>query len=364
MTDSSSYITRLCCIAMILVATACSRSPFVPTDNTATQAPIPTSTVESLEHLDRENSPQRSRQSSTRSVEKDSAIVQKQRKKRIARKPQSSKLPAPEEPKLEKPTSVESLAIVLSEGNPRDQTIADEIRQQMGIPTQLFYLNEMLPQQRVIDVVQASSYEYVVVIGATAANRAKALSDKRVIFAQVFNYQADGLLGAGFSGVSMIPSTQALISQWKKVYPPLTRLAVVTGPDNDHQVATMIAQAARHRVTLEHYIVNNDKEMLYVAKQVAANVQGFWLLPDNRVLSRRGVKEFMSYTMKHNKQVAVFNRNLLKFGGLFYVTVDANYVAKRVIRAVTSRPATVLDLEKAKIEINNNTIKRLKLNAS
>jgi ABC-type uncharacterized transport system substrate-binding protein len=263
-----------------------------------------------------------------------------------------------------RPTSktIRSLAILLNEGNTRDQQIADALKQQLGKPTELFFLNAIeSQQQQVIDRLQASSHRQVVAIGSTAANRAKRLRRKQVVFSQVFNYQADGLLDAGFSGVSMVPSTKVVMKQWKKLSPSLDRIAVITGPSNEQQIREMIKIADELKVSIEHYVVNNDKEMLYTVQQAVGSVQGFWMLPDNRVLSLRGMKDFMSYTTKHNKQVAVFNRKLLKFGGLFYVSVQPGYVAKQIINAVQSPNSTLLSLDKAQVEVNRRTVERLNL---
>ena len=38
-------------------------------------------------------------------------------------------------------------------------------------------------------------------------------------------------------------------------------------------------------------------------------IDGLWLLPDNRILSPDVVREMMSYSAKHKKQVVVFGNN-------------------------------------------------------
>ncbi|MBN4055573.1 hypothetical protein JYU12_02395 [bacterium AH-315-K03] len=341
-------ITGYSCIAMLFLVLGCTQAPEVKPELDR-EKPALDSEGPELELKKTAPDIEESELSTQQPEAKIAPVVEKS--KPISKKPIVKILP------------IDSLAILLNEDNSRFQQIADALKQQMDKPTELFYLNAMTSQKQVLDRLQASSHRHVVAIGSAAANSAKRLKRKRVVFAQVFNYQTDKLLAAGFSGVSMIPSTQVLITQWKKTSPALRRLAVITGEGNEQQLAKIIAVAKKQQVTIEHHVVNNDKEMLYTAKQVAQEVDGFWLLPDSRVLSLRGMKDFMSFISTQNKQVAVFNRELLKFGGLFYVSANSNYVAKQIIQAVNGPAAKMLMLDEAQIEINEQTIERLSLNA-
>jgi hypothetical protein len=54
-------------------------------------------------------------------------------------------------------------------------------------------------------------------------------------------------------------------------------------------------------------------------------------LPDNRILSPEVVREILSYSVKHRKQVVVFGTNLLRWGALMSVTSDEGDIAERVL---------------------------------
>jgi len=79
-------------------------------------------------------------------------------------------------------------------------------------------------------------------------------------------------------------------------------------------------------------VVRSDKEFIYTYKQNAGKYHGLWLLPDNRVLSRKAIRDVMSYSVKHGKQVMVFSPQLLQIGGLVSASANADDVAEQVYR--------------------------------
>ena len=260
------------------------------------------------------------------------------------------------------PKVVEPVAILLNESNPNSQQIADLLSAKLSTPTQLYYL-PALPQQqvKVVEQLKQQAHSQVVAIGSNAALRAKSLSDTRVVFSQVFNYQGEGLIEAGFSGVSMVPSPEKLFSQWKLLTPNLTHIAIITGPNNQQQITRIQQAATKQGISVLHKEVTNDKEMLYEAKQLAPLIQGFWLLPDHRVLSRRSIKEFMMQSMKQGKQVALFNRQLFKYGGLLYAGGDVGDIAEQLKVQLSSSGQSVFELKQAEIEINQRAAEQLLL---
>jgi ABC-type uncharacterized transport system substrate-binding protein len=254
------------------------------------------------------------------------------------------------------------VAILLSEGNPNSQQIADGLTAKLSTPTQLYYLPPQRQQQaEVVEQLKEQSPSQLVAIGSNAAFWAKSVADTQVVFSQVFNYQDEGLIDAGFSGVSMVPSAEKLFTEWKQLSPNLSQVGIITGPNNQQQIAAIQQAAKMQGVTVLHREVENDKEMLYEAKQLAPVIQGFWLLPDHRVLSRRSIKEFMMQSMKQGKQVALFNRQLFKYGGLLYVGGDVDDIAEQLKLQLSNTEQSVLALSSAKIEINQRAAEQLLL---
>jgi hypothetical protein len=64
---------------------------------------------------------------------------------------------------------------------------------------------------------------------------------------------------------------------------------------------------------------------------MANKVQGYWLIPDNRVLSGNILRDVMTFSIHNSKQVAVFNTELLSIGGLFSTTSDPQGVVQEVL---------------------------------
>ncbi len=291
------------------------------------------------------------------SLDTESAIVEAQSV--ISTEPRSVPKVKPE------PTAMVSVAILLSEKHNSSQQIADALAARLQQPVELFYLPSPPQQQlELIALLQQSAHQHVVTIGSNAAKRAQLLHDKRVVFSQVFNYQEEGLLEAGFTGVSMIPSADVLFAEWKKLSPGLSRVAIITGPDNRQQIALIASAAQRYGISILHKEAVSDKEMLYEAKQLTPLVQGFWLLPDHRILSRRGMKDFMMQSMKQGKQVALFNRQLFKYGGLIYAGGNAEDIAAQIEVQLLTQSERVLPLLQADIEVNPRAVEQLHLAAN
>jgi hypothetical protein len=95
----------------------------------------------------------------------------------------------------------------------------------------------------------------------------------------------------------------------------LTRIGVITGKDLQELMEKAQAAARENKIRLDHVEARSDKETLYAYKQFSSKMQGLWLVPDNRVLSRDVIRDIMAHSVKEGKQVAVFGRELLGLGG-------------------------------------------------
>lgn len=272
--------------------------------------------------------------------------------------------PAPVKPVPVKvvPKQINSVAIVLSNNNVSSSLIAQMLQSKLHTDSHIYTLGATPQQQlQTVNTIADSEHTAVVAIGSLAANRVKQIEGKQLVFSQVFNYRAERLLEAGFTGVSMIPSADVLFAEWKKLSPDLERIAIVTGPENKQQIDAIQVAADKHQLTLQYQEVNNDKEMFYAVKQLTPQVQGFWLLPDHRVSSRRGIKDLMSHSMKHGKQLVVFNQTLLKYGGLIYVSVEPDDVTDQLLAQIYHTSDGVRLLNQANIEINDRVAQQLQL---
>ncbi|MDH5484922.1 MAG: hypothetical protein OEY43_06750 [Gammaproteobacteria bacterium] len=180
---------------------------------------------------------------------------------------------------------------------------------------------------QLLAAIQESPNKQVVVIGLRAARSAMRLLHKQVIFCQVFDHKNEQLSSGNMKGVSILPSADKLLKDWKIISPGIRKIVLITGTGLDNYINSAKQAAERNGIDLTHLEVNTDKEYLYTTKNLPLDVQGFWLLPDNRVLSLQVLKDVMAFNSKAGRQMVVFNRDLLSFGGLMSTEPDLDEVS-------------------------------------
>jgi len=87
-----------------------------------------------------------------------------------------------------------------------------------------------------------------------------------------------------------------------------------------------------------HRVSQSDQETIYLFKRLAAQIDGFWLIPDNRILSLSAIREILSYATERNVRVVVSNPGLLKFGALMSLSLSPTQIAEAVYDIVGALP--------------------------
>lgn len=267
------------------------------------------------------------------------------------------------------PVAPPGVAILVSSEIPAYRKVADAISDRLGTRATKWQLHGSPEENtKVLADVAKLQRSQVVAIGLDAAVSAKKLTDKQVIFCQVFNYEDYQLPAAKRKGVSMLPSFDAGFAAWKAISPGLKQVALITGPGLTEYVRKAKVAAKAKGVTLLHREVNSDMQLLVEYKSLADQVDGYWLWPDNRVLSGVVMREVLTFSMRKGKQVAVFNDELLELGGMISITSDhkdiANNVIERLKRAEGKGaiPGSVIEpLDVANLRINSLMVKRFGL---
>jgi len=232
-------------------------------------------------------------------------------------------------------TLPKDIAIILSDNSPAFTGVLREIQRQYKNHIEIFNLgNREGTHPQILKKVQSSASPVVVAIGLPAAHLARNLSGKKVVFCQVFNYENEGLISPSMKGVSAVVPVRDQFRTWKMLAPGLKKVGVITGKNLRGLVEEAHAAANENHLELIHVEVRSDKETLYAYKQLSSKVQGLWLVPDNRVLSRNTIRDMLSYSVKEGIQVMVFSRELLSLGGV--MSIEGNYadVAEQVIARV------------------------------
>jgi ABC-type uncharacterized transport system substrate-binding protein len=281
--------------------------------------------------------------------------------------------PAPPPPPPEIPASTAPLrtAVLLSDDIPEFSSIAREIELRADSEHLVVYnLDGKLSNAARIRA-EAQGVDQVIAIGLLAATVGREIESKRMVFCQVFNYRDHDLLSSTSKGVNMLPPFDAQLQRWIALSPDLQGVGIIIGPNQKDLIAEIRSATQSRGIELAVREVSSDKEALYEFKRLTPDVQGFWLLPDNRILSPEVVREIMSYSARHRKQIPVFGSNLLSVGGLISFTSDPADVAEQVLArldqdfeggALTGpemRPLTRLQ-----VEINSEVARHLDLDIS
>lgn len=272
-------------------------------------------------------------------------------------------------PSPPQPSPPEGIAILLSDGSPAFAGVQREIAKNYRRRIETFNLNgDESMSADMQKKIQSSDRPVVVAVGLPAARLARSLSGKKVIFCQVFNHEDTDLVTPWMKGVSANPPVREQFRVWKSLSPGLKKIGVITGKNLRGLVEEAQAAAKENRLELVHVEVRSDKETLYAYKQLAPKIQGLWLVPDNRVLSRDVIRDMMAHSVREGKEMAVFSHELLGLGGL--VSAESSYadIAEQVLARVkqaqehTGVPGAPVDpLTRANIRINTVMAKRLNL---
>lgn len=257
------------------------------------------------------------------------------------------------------PPKPAQVAILLSDDVPVFVSVADQLRRRLGDEHHTIHILDGHPAntRRILEEVESSDPDQVISIGLLAAQVGRQLDDVPMVFCCVFNYQEHDLISSTSKGVNLLPPFSMQLEAWRKFSPNLERIGVISGPSQDALIAEIKQAAAEVGIELLSRTVHSDQEALYGFKRLAPEIQGLWLLPDNRILSPRVIREIMSYGGKHRIQIVVFGSGLLNLGGLMAITSRVGDVADQVVARLEHKaedgrltgpgmmPLTQMDLE-------------------
>jgi ABC-type uncharacterized transport system substrate-binding protein len=269
--------------------------------------------------------------------------------------------PRPEPPRV---------AILLSDDIPAYTAIADELARRIGADQRTIHNLDGRREntEPLIAEVKAAKAQRLVAIGLLAARAGHRFTDLPMVFCQVFNYRDHALIDARSRGVNLLPPLALQLKAWKQLSPDLQRVGIITGPNQEDLIAEARLAAEQLQVQLLNRVVSSDQEALYVFKRMVPDIQGFWLLPDNRILSPRSIREIMSYSSKHRKQVIVFSSRLLDLGALMSFSGQEADVADQVMALLARMGAEtrtagplMMPLTKMQVEINPAVAQQLGL---
>ena len=231
-------------------------------------------------------------------------------------------------PPLPEPPGV---AIVLTGRQPAYSTVAYELSQILDKFSIYDLSDKSQSANTAFSLINDSDARAVVAIGVTAARFAVDQSALPVVFSQVFNYRINGLITDKSRGVAALAPLDAQLAAWKQGKPELKRVGAIIGEGHDDLIAEAQAAADQHNVELDIRIVTSDQEAQYQFRRMVAEIDGFWLFPDNRVLSTRSLKEMLAQAQRRKVDVAVSNDALLPLGASISISSVAADVATTIV---------------------------------
>ena len=242
------------------------------------------------------------------------------------------------------PPRLPSVAIVLTNTQPAYADVARELSRHFKRYQVYDLSNTSSAPVTVLRLINDSDPGAVIAIGLRAAQSSVAMSQKPVVFSQVFNYAEHGLLTENSRGISALAPLEAQLAAWKNIDPTIARLGMIVGEGHDELIAEAREAADKHGIELRVQISHSDQETLYFFRRMIRDIDGFWLFPDNRVLSGRALQEMLAEASRQHVPVNVPNESMLQLGARISMSTVASDIAAAVVSIVRQIQAGGLQL--------------------
>ena len=273
--------------------------------------------------------------------------------------------PAPEpEPALPQAP----VAIVVSGDLPAYTDVADRLVSLLGHEASVVHVLGADGQTDAASIpAGAPTPRAVVAIGLEAALYSRTNIDAPLIFCQVLNYADHPELTQATAAVSMLAAFDQQLEFWKAIDDSLEVVGTIVGPGHDTLIADAQAAAGSRGMTLAARFSDSDRETVWQFKRLSSQIDGFWLIPDNRVLSISAIEELMAYAAARRLPVMVSSPDLLRFGALMSLAPTPAQVADSVFSVLDRLPtyqSGVLELvspDAFQVDVNRAVATRLGL---
>jgi ABC-type uncharacterized transport system substrate-binding protein len=226
------------------------------------------------------------------------------------------------------------VAIVLTSSQPVYLDVATELAGHFENHTVYDLSEESLPPVAILRSINDSDSAAVVAIGLGAAQSSVAMSDSPVVFSQVFNHQQYDLLNDNSRGVAALAPMEAQLAAWKQVDPTISRVGIIIGEGHEELLDSAQNAADKHEIELLIRTAHSDQETLYLFRRMLSDIDGFWLFPDNRVLSARVLNEMLEDANRHSVTVVVPNESMLQIGAAISISTVAADIAQTIAKVL------------------------------
>jgi hypothetical protein len=249
----------------------------------------------------------------------------------------------PDPAKPAPPPPLPPVSIVLTNSQPAYADVARELTRHFDNYSTYNLGEEDRPPVSVLRQINDSMPGVVIAIGLRAAQSSVAMSEHPVVFSQVFNYRHYDLLRNNSRGVAAVPPVDAQLAAWKAAEPTVSRIGLIVGEGHDELITEAEIAAQRHGIKLVVQVTGSDQETLYFFRRMVRDVDGFWLLPDNRVLSARVLQQMLADAKGRRVPVSVPSDSMLSLGAMISMTAEASDIAATIADVVREIQAGDMD---------------------
>jgi len=223
---------------------------------------------------------------------------------------------------------------VLFKNGPGYTEVVTQLRKLLPIETLRLTLIDVDAEhaQRLLDSLRGRPGLIAIAVGLPAARIARDQLNAPILFAQVFNYQELLATGKAVRGVTAMPPLDLQLQDWKKFDPKLRRVGLIVSERHIDLIPQAERAADFAAVTVKYEVSDSDRQTLYLFKRLAPQIDGLWLLPDDRILSPTVLRELLSYAASHGVRVCVFSDALLHWGALMSASPTPEDIARTVRR--------------------------------
>jgi ABC-type uncharacterized transport system substrate-binding protein len=237
----------------------------------------------------------------------------------------------PAEPKPPEAQRLRSVAIVLTGRQPAYENVANELAKHIDNYSTFDLSDKREPPVTTLRRINDADYRAVIAIGLRAAQSAVAMSRAPVVFCQVFNLQDYELLTDATRGIAALPPLGLNMAAWKSIDPALQRVGAIIGAGHDELISEARVAAEKHGVELYVRVSQSDQETQYIFKRMVREIDGFWLFPDNRILSPRVLEQMLADAKQNRVRVSVFSESMLAMGASISASTVDSDIAETIV---------------------------------
>lgn len=266
-----------------------------------------------------------------------------------------------EPPAVEEPPPVEEplapVAIVLASRQPAYEAVVTELGKHLEDYSVYDLTDKSQPVETAFRAINDENALAVVAVGLRAARSAVQLSRRPVIFSQVFNFSEHGLLTDNSRAIASIVPLDAQLAAWKKLDPAISEIGLIIGEGHERLIEAATLAALEEGVNLIVRVSHSDQETLYFYKRMVADIDGFWMMPDNRILSSRVIREILHDAHQRNLSVAVPHDGMLPLGAAVSFTTSASNIAATILDVLKDIHADGIEAVPAVTELSEYQLK-------